>query len=175
MVIYRFINSTDIAAHLKSIEYQFSALESAWLIWQSNTATMKERHEAWLALINRFPDCSIEESIRHPHWESLHQMLRDDMALEEKLREILVEKDTDTAYIYDEYGPTINGEKKEWYGGCICKDFWGAALYAIEREETLPYRIRKRWFGEETSITGYYDENHYRLICPQGNCPQSWF
>lgn len=107
MDIYRFINSTDIAAHLKSIEYQFSAMESAWLIWQSNTATIKERHEAWLALIEKFPDCSIEKSIRHPHWESLHQMLRDYMALEEKLRAILVEQDIGAAYIYDEYGPIL--------------------------------------------------------------------
>ena len=167
MDIYRFINSADIAAHLKSIGYHFSALESAWLIWQSNTASMKERHEAWLALIDKFPDCSIEKSIRHPYWESLHQMLRDYMALEEKLRAILVEQDIGAAYIYDEYGPTLNGEKKEWYGGCICKDFWGAALYAIEREETLPYRIRKRWFGEETSITGYYDENQNLLRIEQ--------
>ena len=167
MDIYRFINSTDIATHLKSIEYQFSALESAWLIWQSNTAAMKERHEAWLALIDKFPDCSIEKSIRYPHWESLHQMLRDYMALEEKLRAILVEQDIGAAYIYDEYGPILNGEKNAWYGGYISKDFWGAALYAIEREETFPHRIRKRWFGEETSITAYYDENQNLLRIEQ--------
>ena len=157
MDIYRFINSADIAAHLKRIEYQFSALESAWLIWQSNTATMKERHNAWKKLIDESPDCSLEKTIRYPHWESLHRMLRDYMALEEKLCAILVETDTDTVYIYDEYGPILNGEKEDWYGGYLCKDFWNTAVYAIERGEDFPYRIRKRWFGDVKSITGYYD------------------
>lgn len=167
MDIYRFINSLDIAAHLKSIGYQFTALESACLIWQSNTATMKERHEAWKELIDSYPDCTMEDALKRPGWGSLHQMLRDYMALEEKLCTILVETDADTAYIYDEYGPILNGEKKAWYGGCICKDIFGAQLYAMERQENLPYRICKKWFGEETSITGYYDKNQNLLRIEQ--------
>ena len=43
MDVFQFINSKDIAAHLKSIDYPFSALEIAFLISQSEHTTLKQR------------------------------------------------------------------------------------------------------------------------------------
>lgn len=39
----RFINSKDIAKHLKEIGYQFNTLETSWLIYQCRTASLPEK------------------------------------------------------------------------------------------------------------------------------------
>lgn len=163
MNVYRFINSKDIAKHLREVNYSFSSQETAWLIWQSHTASMAERHEAWMELINTMPDCEITTKEHRTHWDSLHQMLKDYMALEEKLKTILQEEDPGAAYVLDEYGPVLDGERSDWYGDHLFKDFSGALRCAAEREEDMPYRIRKRWFGTPYSITGYYSEGNALL------------
>ena len=71
MDIYNFINSKDICRHLRNINYEFSSLECAWLIWQSRRATVKDRHEAWDEIINTMPDCELPN-----YKESLHTFLR---------------------------------------------------------------------------------------------------
>ena len=43
--ILQFVNSKDIREYLRTIDYQFNALEAAWLIWQSRNTTVEERHQ----------------------------------------------------------------------------------------------------------------------------------
>lgn len=112
MDIYRFINSADIARHLKDIRYSFSTLEAAWLIWQCKTATMAERHTAWRELIRTMPDSGVKPTINQEG--SLHQMLRDYMSLEEKLQGIWEEDDANAMYICYEYIPILDGEKNDY-------------------------------------------------------------
>lgn len=84
MDIFKFINSRDIREHLKSINYCFSSLEAAWLIWQSKHTTLKEKHEAWRELIEKKPDCEIEERPNTNPQPSLHIFLRKLMELENR-------------------------------------------------------------------------------------------
>lgn len=44
MDIIRFINSRDIREYLRKCDYQFTALEAAWLIYRCRSATIKEKH-----------------------------------------------------------------------------------------------------------------------------------
>ena len=50
--ILQFVNSKDIRKHLGEIGYTFSALEAAWLIWQNQKVTLKEKHRAWNRVIH---------------------------------------------------------------------------------------------------------------------------
>lgn len=77
MNIYDFINSRDIAKYLKEINYQFSTLECAWLVWQSCKHTLEQKHEAWQEIIDTMPDCSIEARPNHAEVHSLHNYLKD--------------------------------------------------------------------------------------------------
>ena len=77
MNIYNFINSRDIAKHLKDIDYQFSTLECAWLVWQSRKHTLKQKHASWQEIIDTMPDCSVEARPKHEGVESLHRYLID--------------------------------------------------------------------------------------------------
>ena len=46
MNIYRFIQSKSVREHLEKINYTFSSLEMAYIIWQCPDATLAERFGA---------------------------------------------------------------------------------------------------------------------------------
>ena len=93
MDIYNFINSKDIYRYLHSINYEFSPLECAWLIWQSRRATVNDRHEAWSEIINTMPDCEIPNCK-----ESLHTFLRNLISAEKNAVQRFFEKTEHSFY-----------------------------------------------------------------------------
>ena len=50
--VCRFINSKDIRDYLRSINYQFTPIEAAWLIYYCRELTLQEKHAAWQELID---------------------------------------------------------------------------------------------------------------------------
>ena len=82
MSIYDFINSSDIRAHWEKIGFMPNALESAWLVYQSNNHTIEEKHAAWRWIISNMPDCEVNgKNIETPQ-KSLHAFLQQYMAIE---------------------------------------------------------------------------------------------
>lgn len=81
MNIYEFFNSQDIANHLKDINYQFTPLEMAFVIYHSSHKTFAEKEQAWNELIETTPDCAMRkmytgfksERVDYP---SLHEFLK---------------------------------------------------------------------------------------------------
>ena len=61
MNIYDFINSNAIRNHLKDINYVFTPMEAAFVVWQSKTHTMNQKHEAFQHIIDNMQDCPIEQ------------------------------------------------------------------------------------------------------------------
>lgn len=59
MDFYRFVNSKDIREHLRSIGYEFTSLEAAWLVHRCRDATMFEKIDAWGYIIKNMPDCEV--------------------------------------------------------------------------------------------------------------------
>ena len=47
MDILQFINSRDIRAYLRKTGYVFGAMEAAYVVYQSQTATLEEKLAAW--------------------------------------------------------------------------------------------------------------------------------
>lgn len=62
--VYRFIDSKDIREHLKNIRFEFSDRDIAYLIWQCDSISVKERHQAWRALIDAGDDRELSEHLR---------------------------------------------------------------------------------------------------------------
>ncbi len=87
MDVLRYVNSTDIREHLRKIGYQFSALEAAWLIYQSRNTALEERHEAWKQLIAEYPDCPIPKRMNTVPQDSLHHFLAEYMDMEKRMLE----------------------------------------------------------------------------------------
>ncbi|MBR4333820.1 MAG: hypothetical protein IKP72_14155 [Clostridia bacterium] len=87
MDVLRYINSKDIREHLRKTSYKFSALEAAWLIYQSRYATLEERHQAWKQLIAEYPDCPIPKRMNTVPQDSLHHFLEEYMDMEKRMLE----------------------------------------------------------------------------------------
>ena len=85
MNILNYINSKDIREHLKTINYEFNSLETAWLIYQCAGFTIKDRHAAWQELVKTMPDCKIEERMNTTAHNSLHDYLRKYIDYEENI------------------------------------------------------------------------------------------
>lgn len=110
MDVLRFVNSKDIRKHLADIEYDFTPLEAAWLIYQCRDATIAEKHGAWQELIETMPDCPIEKRANTLPQKSLHAFLRKYMALEDRLVREFIEGDPfDTTFYTFEYVTRYDG------------------------------------------------------------------
>lgn len=82
--VYNFINSQAIQTHCRKIEHKFSSVEAAYLIWASESHTVKGKHNAFLMLIKEFPDMEIAKRPWTPHIRSLHSFLKQFIQIENK-------------------------------------------------------------------------------------------
>ncbi len=124
MDILRFINSRDVREHLKNIGYKFTPLEAAWLVWQCESITLKEKRAAWQEIIDTNPDCDVPERLNCRNWKSLHDLLHRYMDMENKYIEQFFADDSDAVYRYDED-----------FGDCPWKyDFSSSKIYKSFRD-----------------------------------------
>lgn len=115
MNIYEFINSKDIRAYCEKIGHTFNSMEAAFLIYQSQNHTLAEKHDAWKALIETMPDMVIEERLNCPRYKSLHDFLRQYMALENRLLTEFFQADRAWVYRFDPVIPLPWGKNYSKY------------------------------------------------------------
>lgn len=119
--IFHFINSRDIRAHLQKINYQFTALEAAYLVYYNYTATLFEKLAAWQEIIDTMPDCSVEERLNLPYISSIHDFLRRCIyAAESELEGFYRDGD---CYSYSEHTPPIGSEDAVWSESPLFADY----------------------------------------------------
>ena len=110
MDFYQFVNSPDVREHLRKIRYEFSPAEAAWFVYQSRTATLKEKHEAWQTIIDTMPDSAIE--IGHGDKQSsLHIFLRSCMQKQNELADALFRSEQRIVY----QARVRDAESRRWY------------------------------------------------------------
>lgn len=61
MDVLKFLSSRDMREHLKKINYKFSALEAAWIVWHSDF-TWGEKKKAFLEIMSEFEDMYIDRT-----------------------------------------------------------------------------------------------------------------
>ena len=83
MDAYKLLISPDIATHCEKIGYVFDPLDIAVLAELSDRP-MKERHDIWRELISAYPDMPLVESANFMARDSLHELLAELIATEEK-------------------------------------------------------------------------------------------
>ena len=94
--VCRFINSKDIRDYLRSIHYQFTPIEAAWLINECRELTLQEKHAAWQELINTMQDCPIEERLWTAARPSLHDFLKEHMQFQDgQIKELYTRKENE--------------------------------------------------------------------------------
>ena len=173
MDIYRFVNSKDIRKHLKDINYEFNALEAAWLVYQCKDATLEERHNAWTWIINNMPDMEVHSSFHSMHKDSIHDALRAYMAMNNDLIGQF-ESSEEGVYTYDHY-----------YGGRSSSRCWSdeEVFYSFEdcinsikeelksdeeNDEKLNEYISNSWYGNAIVAVRYFKDKDYKIEVAYG-------
>lgn len=151
MDVFQFINSKDIAAHLKSIDYPFSALEIAFLISQSEHTTLKQRHAAFCELIATYPDTAIEKRPNTRAYPSLFALLKRYMEIENaQLETFNTEKDAAYRFRYHCKGDHSYIEKFEsvFPSLALCKNAMQKEIDYYGLQEAVHfYEIRMNSFS----------------------------
>lgn len=153
MNIYPFINSRDIRVYLKSVDYSFSSLEAAWLIWKSKYTSVREKHAAWKELMESMPDCKIEERASTRPYPSLHRLLERLMEVENKYIALIQADDPKTFFCFEYTSDSVwqEGYSLPCYAECLKRAI--ACCRNESETEAVRIRIRKVWFdGSGRSI-----------------------
>ena len=79
-----YINSASIRNYLKETGYNFTSLEAAWIVYQSESLVLSEKIKLWDQIISDMPDGKVESVHLKRPYDSLHEMLRGYMGLLEK-------------------------------------------------------------------------------------------
>ena len=111
MVILKSINSNSIKRYLQEIKYEFSPIEAAFIIWQSDFCSMKEKHEAWRWLIENAENENVISAISPAYRYSkelgnflgLHKYLREYMRIEDRLVETAMKTEEKAVFSFAMY------------------------------------------------------------------------
>ena len=153
MNIYSYFNSKDIAEYCKSINYKFSAIESAFIVWYSNHHNIKEKHKAWRKIIDTMPDEQFPNRWSLDNY-TLHSFLETYMKLQNEFIDDFRENNENYIYtseilysgddeynadyvFYDDYGVCIDSIKQQ-----ISNDKYDN----IEKIKIVRHFLRKKVF-----------------------------
>lgn len=167
MDIRHFIDSQDIAEYLNFILRESEGedgslpLKYAWLICDSQKASLKEKHEAWRELINTMTDIEISERPWLPAQKSLHEFLHRYMVLERDMVERFTAADDGTVYQY-----FIKYDDEDIYTGFdkVYRDFESCRNAAKCEETARGVKIVKSSIGDGPRLTAYFDAKIERLM-----------
>lgn len=160
MNFYSFVNSRNIREHLKKINYQFTAIEAAWIVWKSKYATVNEKHQAWNKIINIYTDCEIEKRSNTEYQPSLHIFLKKLMEFEKRC---IDSAKTNEPYTFfsskyllsprDEWGDDYNLPVAD-FGMCFEMTLESCRAYCSNNDiSDALIRVRKQWFdGTDNAI-----------------------
>ena len=98
--ICQFVNSKDIRKHLLDIEYKFSALEAAWLVYQCFALTLEERINAWEDIIATMPDQKADSPHFDKPYESTHAVLKEYIEIRKRTLDMMLKEDVKAFYHY---------------------------------------------------------------------------
>lgn len=182
MDIFRFINSEAIRDHLKSVNYEFSSLEAAWLIYQCHTATIEEKHRAWKELIETMPDCQIAGRGYgyEDNMESLHDFLRQYMELEDKyVNEFQEDHHCDSyrgPYVYRiEHHYSLSDLNDRWDFNTVFSQYAAVFEYVLEPDDEVLYTkiVRMKIDDLHATMTAKLTPNLDILEIDPGEIPDS--
>ena len=153
MDIYSFINSPDISNYLQKIGYEFNSLETAWLIYQCQTITYKEKKKNWEELFRTMPDCEIPQRGSSINWPSLHEALKRYIQIMDRDIEAFFQTETrgEYVYMYDYY---YTGDP--WHGAVYDRGFGSLqeCLEAYQQErsdmDSQDGKIEKWWIKKQS-------------------------
>lgn len=113
MDFLNFVNSNAVHGYLQELEYQPTAMEAAWLVYQCETLSQEEKYAAWQEIIDTMPDCPSYRhtaGLKQEYEDSTHAFLQAYIAQQKKLTSVFLQTD-DSAIYKVQYQFVPNGEQ----------------------------------------------------------------
>ena len=101
--VYNLINSRAIGDYCRSIKHKFNTEELAVLIYRNKRMSVDEKIKEYNNLIKNYPDMEVIERINCDHYDSVKDMIKEEITRLETLRKKLVEDEQDVVYSYNYY------------------------------------------------------------------------
>ena len=152
MNIYDFISSHAIANYCKKIKHDFSPLECAYLVEQSDK-TLEEKHTAWREIIKIMPDCDFTTSAGQTFHlrEYLTTRIQCDLEIEKEFFRVI---DGDYSYFYIYF----DENKKNWNRDFDYHDNFEKAV-KVFKEDTKNRHPQRMIIGKNI----YIDDVEYTI------------
>lgn len=155
---YNLINSRAIADYCRIIKHKFNTEELAVLVYRNNRMSIDEKINKYKDLIKNYPDMEVIECINCKHYDSVKVMIQGEIDRLEKLYKKFIADDNENAiYSWTE----LNKSTQKWSGIIdliknskkTYKEIQKNIKYYInEYNDTLSYRIIKKFFGKKEKI-----------------------
>lgn len=150
MDIYSFINSKDIREYLKQIQYQFSSLETAWLIYACRALSFKQKKAQWEQMMISMPDCEVPCVDNCVEWNSLHSCLKRYIhIIDQELAEFYKEK-PQGEYVYM-YSYLYQGDE-EW---TECETIYSSLKECLEAYHRDVQDMDETYYPDGTGVIRY--------------------
>lgn len=101
MDIYSLINSSAVSAHCRKIGHQFTSLEMAYLVYANDAMNIAQKHSALNEIIEQYPDMEVAERSWTPHADSLHELLKTYIDLQNKYLSVFYQDEPNCVYSYE--------------------------------------------------------------------------
>ena len=152
MDIIKFINSKDIAEHLRKINHQFSPLEAMYLIHVSRNISLDEKHKVYKELIKLYPDCKVEERRSDLKTQTLKEFLQE-LMIRQNLLIADCKQDGEFAFYYSSY---YSKGDKAWIDNynpfSEVYPTYDRSFNAVLDEDALKVRVTKKYIENNRYI-----------------------
>ena len=116
--VYDLVNSKAIGDYCREIGHKFNTEELAVLICRNKRMSVDEKIKEYNNLIKNYPDMEVIERINCDHYDSVKDMIKEEITRLETLRKKIVEDEQDVVYSYnyncDHNGYFIEGKHNEF-------------------------------------------------------------
>ena len=158
-----YINSQDVREYHRKIDYKYSSLEAAWLVYMCDSITLSEKHRAWKWIINNMSDETIFLGDEDDYTKSvsLQGFLADCIDMDQAFIEYFTDETDDKVYLYDKSRIFNSWEKCVGYiiDNKTSDYSWPAFIRFCNLNDSIPYdsngNIRINSDGKIKSV--YYD------------------
>lgn len=181
MDIYQYIDSKDMREHLKSLDYQFTAAEAAWIVDRKEKILLKDKLSAWKEIIDTMPDCELPMDIPELGKIGTHELLQEYIAVQQKMMDIFFCEEENTNYEYcgsawpnfaralKESAIIISSAGQNRDGYPVISKKWNCTEKYITALVNMSGEIVNLWYcvgvldgeHEEAVYTGMYDMDKY--------------
>lgn len=155
MKITELIPSKSVAEYLEKQNYEFSALQCAYIIAKSNKLSVKEKHTEWKRLTSKMKDCEIFNGSSQEYYPSLFDHLRRIIALQNEYIEKFFQ-DEEAIFCLRS---AKRGEENLIVGSnCIRTLNESMHPAEIENRQGVIFEVSKRQFNSELEIVAKLNE-----------------